>query len=863
MLLKMVYKRYIKKGKKVYGPYSYKSIKKDGKVISEYLGKRGSVNKKREKSFKKYVFAGLAVLIVILSLTFINLNMTGKAVLSIEDNYKPGEQITGNVKLNLMQGELIPASTKIIINNAGEQSEFLLSELISENLTEGDFYIEDKDIFGTGDGYGFPGEKIIYPEVSFTMRVFEKETKKAKEKFEKIKGEEEINESELQEAIEETKLVEKSSGPVELSPITGGIISKANLEVGGVVSKNSSWTYELSEGETAEIISSSENVVLKIKKEIVTITTDYSETEHGFGKDYLTNKKIGIKIGLSKLNLNAKEGELVISLVYEGDEIVSISEKISEEIESSEDSQGGHKNVQESTQKGHKNLPDDSGEPSPRDDSAEPNKTEVIPEINITKQNMTIVNETIINVGGVNVSINTTQYSVIINKPVKWKKEIKLDRAINFSVEIHKEAENIVVYKIVDEEIKLEMSEDLNKSSGEELEKLNEDEILEADKITEVSGSPRDDSGEPSSKDTASQMLPAQEPAETGDPAGPKNKSKIKINTKIITRQVSAEIGSDKKGFSIAKFFKKLFGTLTGKTIEVEEKEEIKEVIIDFSDDLYGASTEYVIEYETPGPVAIESPPGDDSGEPNISNEKRIVISSDIYYKNILAYTELPREFFESSVQLYHLVNGTRIKVKFQGYNLKEEIKEAVQENISEKNKENISDEVAFFTEVKNTTGSNTPKESINKMEPNLNVSANNTMEGASTTDIQNSSGKLINYIEWVVPHLGNQTFPHLGNQTYELEIIILNVQSYPTVGGNWTVRFNTTGAANLTITAINGTTYGFDYFNDGIVYDLEFLELKCGNETLNVSVIIDGAEIPYDIYLKKKRIEEIRRELG
>ena len=36
----------------------------------------------------------------------------------------------------------------------------------------------------------------------------------------------------------------------------------------------------------------------------------------------------------------------------------------------------------------------------------------------------------------------------------------------------------------------------------------------------------------------------------------------------------------------------------------------------------------------------------------------------------------------------------------------------------------------------------------------------------------------------------------------------IINVQSYPTVGGNWTLRFNTTGKANLTITAVNGTTW-------------------------------------------------------
>jgi len=58
--------------------------------------------------------------------------------------------------------------------------------------------------------------------------------------------------------------------------------------------------------------------------------------------------------------------------------------------------------------------------------------------------------------------------------------------------------------------------------------------------------------------------------------------------------------------------------------------------------------------------------------------------------------------------------------------------------------------------------------------------------------------------------------------------ITIINVQSYPTVGGNWTVRFNTTGAANLTIGASNGTTYG-----TGLPDDLEWLQVKCGETVL------------------------------
>jgi hypothetical protein len=60
--------------------------------------------------------------------------------------------------------------------------------------------------------------------------------------------------------------------------------------------------------------------------------------------------------------------------------------------------------------------------------------------------------------------------------------------------------------------------------------------------------------------------------------------------------------------------------------------------------------------------------------------------------------------------------------------------------------------------------------------------------------------------------------------------ITIINVQSYPVVGGKWVVMFNTIGRANLTITAVNGTTWG----NVDDDHDLKFLEVKCGNKTLD-----------------------------
>ncbi|MBD3253418.1 hypothetical protein GF386_06805, partial [Candidatus Pacearchaeota archaeon] len=86
--------------------------------------------------------------------------------------------------------------------------------------------------------------------------------------------------------------------------------------------------------------------------------------------------------------------------------------------------------------------------------------------------------------------------------------------------------------------------------------------------------------------------------------------------------------------------------------------------------------------------------------------------------------------------------------------------------------------------------------------------------------DMDNNS--LLDYIEWSVPHLSNQTF--------EISIEILNIQSYPMVGGNWSVLFNATGRANLTIKAVDGTSWSSENEN----FDLKFLEIKCGQDILD-----------------------------
>lgn len=86
-----------------------------------------------------------------------------------------------------------------------------------------------------------------------------------------------------------------------------------------------------------------------------------------------------------------------------------------------------------------------------------------------------------------------------------------------------------------------------------------------------------------------------------------------------------------------------------------------------------------------------------------------------------------------------------------------------------------------------------------------------------------NANGKF-DRIEWNVPRL--------SEDVYEVEITVLNVQSYPTVGGFWTVRFNTTGLADLIILPVDGTSFAEkELDNSSTKNDLDFSELKKGED--------------------------------
>jgi len=71
----MAYKRYIKRGGKVYGPYIYHSRKKDGKVISEYRGKA-----KENKINVKLLYFSLFLFFIFVVFALFQIRFTGDVI---------------------------------------------------------------------------------------------------------------------------------------------------------------------------------------------------------------------------------------------------------------------------------------------------------------------------------------------------------------------------------------------------------------------------------------------------------------------------------------------------------------------------------------------------------------------------------------------------------------------------------------------------------------------------------------------------------------------------------------------------------------------------------------------------------------
>ncbi|MBU2616705.1 MAG: hypothetical protein KKB79_01850 [Nanoarchaeota archaeon] len=356
----MAYKKYIKRGGKIYGPYIYHSRREDGKVISEY---RGTSKKAYKPSYKKIslAFVGLLALIAITYLAFNMENVfTGRAVMDLDAEYSEGI-ISGQLILS-HQNELTESSRLVFENNGKTILEtglepFLYPEVYfnliiltnQENTPDpqkdSDNGSETSPADNLNNKTEIPTNQTV--ENNSTNTNIENETNMTNDNSTSDEEEAEDNINDSANTTEETSEIstdetknsidatntkdsgtentddsigstEENSNEIleseseEGAPITGGAISEGIKIIQGSITKRQSFSYKLKNNEKFNGIDKG-----SVRTDIEKLNEDVLETQ-------ITNKEVIISteytrekiiIDLTKLNLTLEEGLLKIKIL--------------------------------------------------------------------------------------------------------------------------------------------------------------------------------------------------------------------------------------------------------------------------------------------------------------------------------------------------------------------------------------------------------------------------------------------------------------------------------------------------------------------------------------------------------------------
>ncbi len=351
----MVYKKYIKRNGKIYGPYYYSSRRVNGKVISEYHGPTES-----SKSFN-FLWIVIGTLLVVGFGYFLfnsggNGNLTGNAVLNLNANYVSGDILDGKLNINLNEGELIPASSSVVFENGGNSYKFNLSDLVESSPIEGEYYVAGSDLSGKGLGYGAISNLENSPNVYFEFEIYGKNNGKSNsnksvnteivflnETNSSFSNETVILNESTGENINDTSNETPSDnvlGKGNLSlglTLTGNAISNGDVvvnKISGSVRYGEEYNITLEKGQSAKLISGSvrtdsiqlndSDLKIRYNSGVIVVETTYVERTSGFGENYISDKTVVLPIDLNKLNLSFSEGELIVKIIDGNKNLVNL-----------------------------------------------------------------------------------------------------------------------------------------------------------------------------------------------------------------------------------------------------------------------------------------------------------------------------------------------------------------------------------------------------------------------------------------------------------------------------------------------------------------------------------------------------------
>ena len=433
--------------------------------------------------------------------------------------------------------------------------------------------------------------------------------------------------------------ISPSSTSGEERTITGEAIAENEIIVSGKASKDNNFIYNLDEMQDVEIVSGSvkvngsiigdENVKLQVKDDKAEVSTDYKIIEEGFGEEFLGDKELKLEIDLSKFRLVVNEsGKIDVKLVYDNTTLIDVSEEIGvygeEEI------------------------------------------------INETILNETeILNETIGNLTEENITFSNMSF-------VKEIPPIRIVKNSNTSLDLNGHFIGAERYEFVGENISaffetsvliLMPNEGFSGVSKGKIIAYAENASVRSNEFTILVSS------------GAMKIVTAREKIKVGKPVKWIKNISLEIPEKVIvdlpngaenirvkkikdgekesiasvigTGQVSAEIELDRTP-RISRWFRKLFSVFTGKVVEEQNVSDVNlqnavvEVVLEDN------ATNYIIEYETEGPIAFEE---------DLSRGKRVIISGpdELEYKDVIASANLSNRV--------KISDANKIKVYWRNYN--------------------------------------------------------------------------------------------------------------------------------------------------------------------------------------------------
>ena len=199
--------------------------------------------------------------------SIVNPVISGKAILEASSVYKPDSNLEGDFKISLKQGELVPADSKVVVSLNDNNYEYNLEDLISNEKVKGDFYLENINVSGNGEGYGLPGSS----SVNFVMKITRTSNEASNE-------ENETTSETVSEANSEVNNSESTTTSEETSGITNESTSEASVEETTETTTNSEATTEETSEETAETTTSGEVTSEITSEEATTSETNSDET---------------------------------------------------------------------------------------------------------------------------------------------------------------------------------------------------------------------------------------------------------------------------------------------------------------------------------------------------------------------------------------------------------------------------------------------------------------------------------------------------------------------------------------------------------------------------------------------------------